>query len=104
MSLKRKAALALQMQDLGMTDKVSLMYEIYGSASGGENGYWRWQVISPVSKKVLRVGSVYGPLVEAQRHAREALARLNARFKEDPSPAFSSLSKNFSTINKDSYR
>jgi hypothetical protein len=43
-----------------MSRKVSLTYEIYGSASAGEKGHWRWLIISPRSKKTLQVGPSTG--------------------------------------------
>jgi hypothetical protein len=72
-----------------MNRKVSLTYEIYGSASAGENGCWRWLIISPRSKKILQDGSFYGPLPEAKRHAEAAVLRLKAHIQKNPSVVFS---------------
>jgi hypothetical protein len=72
-----------------MTRKISLSYEMYGSVSAGENGYWRWLIVSPRSHKTLQVGSFYGPLPEAKRHAAAAVSRLKARIEKNPALVFS---------------
>jgi hypothetical protein len=71
-----------------MSRKVSLTDEIYGSASAGEKGHWRWLIISPRSKKTLQVGSFYGQLPEAKRHAEAAVLRLRAHIQKNPSVVF----------------
>jgi len=72
-----------------MKRKVELTYEIYGSASAGEKGYWRWVITSPHGKKILQVGSFYGPLSEAKRHAEAVVKRLQAGIWENPRAIFS---------------
>jgi hypothetical protein len=75
--------------DSEVKGKVSLTYEIYGSASAGENGYWRWLIVSARSRKTLQVGSFYGPLPEAKKHAEAAVSRLKARIQQRPNVVFS---------------
>jgi len=65
-----------------MEAKVPFTYEIYGSPSAGGNGYWRWQIISSTSKKVLQAGSIYGPFVGAQNQAQSTIKRLMASTEE----------------------
>jgi len=67
----------------------SLTYEMHGSTSVGEKGYWRWIIVSPSSKRTLQVGSFYGPFPQAQTHAEAAIVRLKARNEKHPSVAFS---------------
>lgn len=74
-------------QDGEMRKRVSLAYELYGSISAGEKGYWRWVIVSPRSKKTLQLGSFYGPLPEAKRHAEGAVLRLQQRIEKGPSVA-----------------
>ena len=76
-----------------MARKVSLTYEMYGSTSAGDNGYWRWLIISPGSRKTLQVGSFYGPLPAAKKHAEAAVLRLKTRIEKRPSRAFSRPSR-----------
>jgi hypothetical protein len=66
-----------------MEAKVPFTYEIYGSPAASRNGYWRWQIISSASKKVLQVGSIYGPFVGAQEQAQAALERASADIQPD---------------------
>jgi hypothetical protein len=83
--------------DAEMKRKVSLTYEMYGSASAGEKGYWRWLIITPRSKKILQVGSFYGPLPEAKKHAEAAVLRLKAHIRKNPSGAFSRPSRDITS-------
>ena len=71
-----------------MARKISLKYEIYGSVSAGDNGYWRWLIVSPHSKRTLQVGSFYGPLPEAKKNAAAAVSRLKERLQERPALVF----------------
>ncbi len=61
-----------------MEAKVPFTYEIFGSPSASGSGYWRWQIISSASKKVLQVGSIYGPFAGAREQAQAAIERLIA--------------------------
>jgi hypothetical protein len=76
-----------------MKRKQLLTYEIYGSASAGENGYWRWLILSTRRKRTLQVGSFYGPLPEAKKQAEAAVVRLNERIRKNPSAVFSRPSR-----------
>jgi hypothetical protein len=84
-----------------MNRKVPLMYEIYGSASAGENGYWRWLIVSPRSNKTLQVGSFYGPLAEAKKRAEAAVLRLQVDIQKNPSVVFSRPSRDITSARRD---
>lgn len=59
--------------------KDTLHYEMYGSSAAGGKGYWRWAVYLGREKKPLLVGSFYGPLADAKKHAEAAIVRLKER-------------------------
>jgi len=61
-----------------MKKKSELHYELYGSSAGaGEKGYWRWAIFAGREKKPVLVGSFYGTLPDAKKHAGAAISRLN---------------------------
>jgi hypothetical protein len=61
-----------------MKKKSELYYELYGSSAGaGKKGYWRWAIFGDREKKPLLVGSFYGALPDAKKHAGAAISRLN---------------------------
>jgi hypothetical protein len=62
-----------------MGRNTSLKFDLVGSAVAGEKGYWRWTIFSKRSKKPLQVGSFYGPLQEARKHAEAAVLHLKER-------------------------
>jgi hypothetical protein len=62
-----------------MGRNTSLKFDLVGSATAGEKGYWRWTIFSGSSKKPLQVGSFYGPLPEVKKHAEAAVLRLKER-------------------------
>jgi hypothetical protein len=66
-----------------------------------KEGHWRWLIISPRSKKPLQVGSFYGPLPEAKRHAEAAVLRLKAHIQKNPSVVFSRPRSELTTRSKD---
>ena len=67
--------------------KDSLHYEMYGSAAARGNGYWRWSIFIGRDKKPLLVGSFYGPLADAKKHAEAAIARLKERRRHKTRPS-----------------
>jgi len=60
--------------------KTALHYELYGSSSAiGDKGHWRWAIFWGNEKKPIQVGSFYGPLADAEQHAKAAISRLKER-------------------------
>jgi len=59
-----------------MRKKSALHYELYGSsATTSGTGFWRWAIFVGQEKKPVQVGSFYGPLPDAKKHAEAAMQR-----------------------------
>ena len=66
-----------------MRKKNELHYELYGSSGGAEEkGFWRWSIYAGCEKKPVLVGSFYGALPGAKKHAEAAIARLKERIRK----------------------
>jgi hypothetical protein len=66
-----------------MRKKNELHYELYGSSGGAEKkGFWRWSIYAGREKKPVLVGSFYGALPDAKKHAEAATARLKERIRK----------------------
>jgi len=64
-----------------------LQYELYGSSSASQNkGHWRWAIFAGKEKRPLQVGSFYGSLADAKKHAEAAISRLEERARKQNSP------------------
>jgi len=62
--------------------KTSLHYELYGSEVGTHGGgIWRWSIFAGKEKRPLLVGSFYGSLPDAKKHAEAAIKRLKLRIQ-----------------------
>ena len=61
--------------------RVALKYEIIGSAEAEGKGYWRWAIFAAKSNRPLQVGTCYGSLPDAKKHAEAAVVRLKGRLK-----------------------
>ena len=63
--------------------KSELHYELYGSSGGAEKkGLWRWSIYAGREKKPVLVGSFYGALPDAKKHAEAAITRLKERIRK----------------------
>jgi hypothetical protein len=70
-----------------MRKKTALHYEVYGSSAGtGKKGFWRWAIFAGKEKKPLLVGSFYGALPDAKKHAEAAISRLRERIQKHKTP------------------
>jgi len=70
-----------------MRKKTALHYELYGSSAGAEKkGFWRWAIFASKEKKPLLVGSFYGALPDAKKHAEAAISRLRERIQKHKTP------------------
>ena len=66
-----------------MRKKSELHYELYGSSGGAEKkGLWRWSIYAGREKKPVLVGSFYGALPDAKKHAEAAITRLKERIRK----------------------
>jgi hypothetical protein len=67
-----------------MRKKNELHYELYGSSGGAEKkGFWRWHIYAGREERPVVVGSFYGALPDAKKHAEAAIARLKERIRKN---------------------
>jgi hypothetical protein len=52
----------------------------------GKKGFWRWAIFAGKEKKPLLVGSFYGALPDAKKHAEAAISRLRERIQKHKTP------------------
>ena len=66
-----------------MRKKNELHYELYGSSGGpAGKGFWRWCIYAGREEKPVLVGTFYGALSDAKKHAEAAIARLKERIRK----------------------
>ena len=64
-----------------------MRYELYGSSSPvGDRAHWKWAIFAGRERKPMQVGSVYGSLLEAEKHAGAAIDRLKERTARENAP------------------
>ena len=66
-----------------MRKKNELHYELYGSSGGPKGkGFWRRCIYAGREEKPVLVGTFYGALSDAKKHAEAAMARLKERIRK----------------------
>jgi hypothetical protein len=61
-------------------DRLSLKYQLAGSAEAEEKGYWRWAIFSTKSKKLCKLVQFMGRFL-TQKNAEAVVFRLKERIK-----------------------
>jgi hypothetical protein len=56
------------------------------AAGPGKKGFWRWAIFTGKEKKPLLVGSFYGALPDAKKHAEAAISRLRESIQKHKTP------------------
>ena len=66
-----------------MPKKNRFHYELYGSSQAGRNkGRWRWAIFAGQEKRPNQVGSFYGSLADAKKHAEEEISGVKERARK----------------------
>jgi hypothetical protein len=70
-----------------MPKKNALHYELYGTSVREEKkGFWRWAIFAGQEKRPLLIGSFYGSVSDAKKHAEATIPRLKERTRGDNRP------------------